>query len=51
MWTPHQESDPENNTSRSHYKILSKLAEICWTRAHTIKFYQNWPKFVGVDSI
>ena len=27
---PRQEPDPKNKISRSHYKILSKLTEICW---------------------
>ena len=27
---PHQQADPKNKTSHSHYKILSKLAEIYW---------------------
>ena len=26
----HKEPDPKNKTSRSHYKILSKLTETCW---------------------
>ena len=30
MWVPRQESDPKNKTLCSHYKILSKLTEICW---------------------
>jgi len=30
MWAPHQYLDPGNKTSRSHYKILSKLTEIYW---------------------
>ena len=78
-----QEPDSGNKSSRSHYKILSKLTEICWRwlsmtgsysvqsrvarpthgphvqsrtlkikpRVHTIKFYQNWLKFVGNDSV
>ena len=29
-WTPRQEPDPKNKTSRSHYKILSKLTKIYW---------------------
>jgi len=29
-WTPHQGPDHENKISRSHYKVLSKLIEICW---------------------
>ena len=28
MWVPRQEPDSRNKTSRSHYKILSKLTEI-----------------------
>ena len=28
-WISHQEPDPGNKTLRSHYKILSKLTEIC----------------------
>ena len=30
MWASCQEPDPEIKISRSHYKILSKLTEICW---------------------
>jgi len=29
-WILCAEPDPENKTSRSHYKLLSKLTEICW---------------------
>ena len=37
-----QEPDPRNKTSRSHYKILSKLTKICWrwlsmTRSYSVQ--------------
>ena len=44
MWAPRQEPDSGNKTSRSHYKILFKLTEICW-RWHSITgsySVQNW---------
>ena len=42
MWVPHQEPDPINKALHSHYKILSKLTEICYrwlsmTRSYSVQ--------------
>ena len=44
MWAPRQEPDPENKISRSHYKILSKVTEICWKQLSMTGSYsvQSW---------
>jgi len=39
MWILHWEPDSENKISRSHYKILSKLTEICWRWLSMTSFY------------